>query len=548
MKKITFLIFLLGTIFTFGQSLPIDFEDGTTAPQFQFGNLGFGNIVNPDQSGINTSTRVLEVNKPDSADWFGGFGFETPGLPLIDLANGTEFTMKVWAPFAGQSIRFQIQNGLNAEPTYNRDVVINTANTWVEVTFDFSTQPGLTGTEQYPILVIQPNYDPGCEGNPSCTTVGTGNGGIWYIDDIVQVGTVVDPNEDATLSDLTLDGTTVTGFSSNTFTYNVELPNGTVTPPTVAGVATQAGNGSSNVSVTQASGIPGSATLDVTAPNGTDMQTYTVNFTEAPALPPAAPTPPSVTAISILSDVFTDVTVPQVDVFGGTLTNFDLNTDGNQEARMITGGSGFQFNFFPGNSFVDITPAAFLHLDVYCDNLADNDILRVRLLDTDPGANGANIARYEFSAAQAGTWVSIDLEIPSGTNLNDFGDIDSAASPVDLSNLSLIQFNTLDLGSTLASKEVYISNVYFYGGTLSTPDITTSEFKVFPNPTNNVWNISSANLINDVAVFDILGKQVISLSPNSNEAVIDASSLKTGVYMARIEGENGAKTIKLVKN
>ncbi|WP_426432357.1 T9SS type A sorting domain-containing protein [Winogradskyella sp. HB-48] len=547
MKKTTFLLFLLCSVLAFGQSLPVDFEDGTTVPQFQFGNLGFGNIVNPDQSGINTSTRVLEVNKPDSADWFGGFGFETPGSALINLANGTEFTMKVWAPIAGQSIRFQIQNGLNGEPTYNRDVVISTAMTWVEVTFDFSTQPGLTGTEQYPVLVIQPNYDPACEGG-GCSTVGAGNGGVWYIDDIEQVGVVVDPNEDASLSDLTLDGATVSGFSPNTLTYNVELPNGTTTAPTVAGVATQAGNGSSNVSVTQASGVPGSATLDVTAPNGVDMQTYTVNFTEAPALPPAAPTPPSVSAISIISDVFTNVTVPQVDVFGGTLTNFDLNTDGNQEARMITGGSGFQFNFFPGSAFVDITPAGFLHLDVYCDNLADNDILRIRLLDPDPGANGANIARYEFSAAQAGTWVSIDLQIPGGGNLNDFGDIDSAASPVDLSNLSLIQFNTLDLGSSLASKEVYISNVYFYGGTLSTSDFVASEFRIFPNPTNGNWNLVGSGIINNVAVYDILGKQVLSLMPNSNEVILDSSSLRTGVYMAKIEGENGTKTVKLVKN
>ncbi|WP_461597718.1 T9SS type A sorting domain-containing protein [Winogradskyella sp.] len=546
MRKITFLLFLFSAILTFGQSLPIDFEDGTTAPQFQFGNLGYGNIANPDQSGINTSTRVLEVNKPDTADWFAGFGFETPGSALIDLANGTEFTMKVWAPFAGQSIRFQIQNGLNGEPTYNRDVVINTAQTWVEVSFDFTSQPGLTGTEQYPVLVIQPNYDPGCEGNPSCTTVGTGNGGIWYIDDIVQVGTVVDPNEDASLSDLTLDGVTVTGFSPNTLTYNVELPNGTVTAPTVAGVATQAGNGSSNVSVTQASGVPGSATLDVTAPNGTDMQTYTVNFTEAPALPPAAPTPPSIPAISILSDVFTDVTIPQVDVFGGTLTNFDLNTDGNDEARMITGGSGFQFNFFPGSAFVDISPAAMMHFDFYCDNIVDGDVLRVRLLGSDTSIT--NIARATFNASQSGTWVSVDLMIPDGTNRNDFSDVDSSVGSIDVTDLALIQFNTLDLGSTLASKEVYLSNVYFYGGSLSTPDFALSEFKVFPNPTNNVWNISSANLINDVAVFDILGKQVISLSPNSNEAVIDASSLKTGVYMARIEGVNGSKTIKLVKN
>ncbi|WP_243470881.1 T9SS type A sorting domain-containing protein [Winogradskyella sp. MH6] len=550
MKKITFLIFLLSTVLAFGQSLPVDFEDGTTAPQFQFGNLGFGNIVNPDQSGLNVSTRVLEINKPDSADWFGGIGFETPGLPLVDLANGTEFTMKVWAPTAGQSIRFQIQNGLSGEPTYNRDVVINSAMTWVEVSFDFTSQPGLTGTEQYPIIVIQPNYDPACEGaSPACTTVGTGNGGIWYIDDIVQVGAVVDPNEDASLSDLTIDAVTVSGFSPNTLTYDVELPNGTTMAPTVAGVATQAGNGSSNVSVTQASGVPGSATVDVTAPNGVDMQTYTVNFTEAPALPPAAPTPPSIPSISIISDVFTNVTVPQVDTFGGTLTNFDLNTDGNEEARLITGGSGFQFNFFPGNAFIDISPAGFLHLDVYCDNLADNDILRIRLLDPDPGVNGANIARYEFSAAQAGTWVSIDLEIPNGTNLNDFGDIDSASSPVDLTNLSLIQFNTLDLGSGLASKEVYISNVYFYGGTLSTLDVeATIDFKVFPNPTQADWSISSSNIINSIAVYDILGKQVLSLKPNSNQVVLDASSLRSGIYITKIEGENGTKTVKLVKN
>jgi hypothetical protein len=370
-----------------------------------------------------------------------------------------------------------------------------------------------------------------------------------FIDNVSMViGDGVSPDADASLSDLTLDGNTISGFSPGVVTYNVELPNGTTTAPTVAGVATQAGNGSSNVSVTQASGVPGTATLEVTAPNGTDTRTYTVNFSELPALPPAAPTPPSINTISVLSDVYTNIAVPQVDVFGGTLTNFDLNFNGNQEARLITGGSGFQFNFFPGAAFVDITPAQFLHVDIYCENLADNDILRIRLLDPDPGANGSNIARVQLSAAQSGTWVSVDLELPSGSNLNDFGDIDSAASPVDLSQLSLIQFNTLDLGSSLASKEVYLSNIYFYGGALSTADETLSQVKIFPNPTNDVWTLSSPNTIVDIQVFDILGKQVVSINPNTNEATINATNLKDGLYLAKISTINGSQTVKLIKN
>jgi hypothetical protein len=374
------------------------------------------------------------------------------------------------------------------------------------------------------------------------------NTGPIYVDNIYFWRTAVDPNTDASLSDLTVDATTVTGFAPTILTYNVELPNGTTVVPTVVGVATQAGNGSSNVTVTPAASIPGATTVLVTAPNGTDTETYTINFTEAVALPPAAPTPPSIPAISILSDVFTNIAVPQVDTFGGTLTNFDLNSDNNEEARSLINGSGFQFNWFPNSAFVDVSNAAFLHLDFYCDNLADGDILRIRLLDPDPGANGSNIARATFQAAQSGTWVSLDLEIPQGTNLNDFGDVDSASSPVDLTQLSLIQFNTLDGGSTLGSKEIFLSNIYFYGGTLSSKDVLSTKFKTYPNPTQDNWTIETQNVrISSITVYDVLGKSVMSMEPNEERAVIDGSGLKSGLYFAKVETTEGVSSLKLIK-
>ena len=40
--------------------------------------------------------------------------------------------------------------------------------------------------------------------------------------------------------------------------------------------------------------------------------------------------------------------------------------------------------------------------------------------------------------------------------------------------------------------------------------------------------------MSSIQVFDILGKQVLSLAPNAIEAKIDASVLKSGLYFAKI--------------
>ncbi|MEM6684316.1 MAG: T9SS type A sorting domain-containing protein [Bacteroidota bacterium] len=542
MKKITLLILLLSSFVSFGQ-LNLDFEDGTTTVQFTFDGVGAANVANSQMNMDNMSSRVLEVTKPAGAAWFSGCGFQAAaGTPFVSMADGDQFTVKIWSSKANVDFRVRLQTDLDAvaNTAYNYDFTVTTANQWIEYTIDFSGV--VNGTEQYREIVIQPDYDAACEGG-GCPPIAVG--GTYLIDDFVQVVPTVDPNTDATLSDLTVNGMTVAGFSPNTDTYNVELPNGSGVP-TVAATATQAGNGASNVSITQATMLPGSATVNVTAPDGIATQMYTINFTEAPALPPAAPTP-TVPAIGIISDAYANINTPQVDVFGGSLTNLDLNGDMNEEARLLNGGSGFQFNYFPGGAFVDISAPAMMHFDFYCDNISDGDVLRIRLLGSD--TSFANIGRATFSASQSGTWVGVDLMIPDGTNRNDFNDIDSGANSIDVTDLALIQFNTLDLGSTLAGKDVYLSNVYFYGGTLSTDEFTATSFKTYPNPTNDVWNIvTDDTVINTVTVFDISGRQVISLAPNATSVAVDGTSLQGGIYFAQVSTDKGASSVKLVKN
>ena len=83
------------------------------------------------------------------------------------------------------------------------------------------------------------------------------------------------PSTDATLTDLQVDGITVDNFDAETEVYNVVLPYGSTTVPTVS-ATTNDENASANV--TQASSVSGTATVVVTAEDGTTQKTYTVSF------------------------------------------------------------------------------------------------------------------------------------------------------------------------------------------------------------------------------------------------------------------------------
>lgn len=82
----------------------------------------------------------------------------------------------------------------------------------------------------------------------------------------------------ATLSSITIDGEALEGFDPATETYNVELPFGTTTVPTVAAVATSK---KATAVVTPATAVPGATTIAVTAEDNTTTKTYTINFTTA---------------------------------------------------------------------------------------------------------------------------------------------------------------------------------------------------------------------------------------------------------------------------
>ncbi len=92
------------------------------------------------------------------------------------------------------------------------------------------------------------------------------------------------------------------------------------------------------------------------------------------------------------------------------------------------------------------------------------------------------------------------------------------------------------------------TGTWTFTNVLSNASFSNSSFKVYPNPTTNLWNFTSEkNQINSIQVIDVLGKIVLTQTTNSNQATVDASVLNNGVYFAKITSASGVETVKLIK-
>ena len=132
------------------------------------------------------------------------------------------------------------------------------------------TCPGrkLTGSE------ISINYGQ-VDGTPTVITVTAPDGSstTTYTIKMVQ-----DPSDNPRLNSILVNGEAISGFNAYVGTYNVALPYGTTDAPTVSYVFAEDGQ---TAVITQPASTDGTATIVVTAPDGTTKMTYTVNFSVA---------------------------------------------------------------------------------------------------------------------------------------------------------------------------------------------------------------------------------------------------------------------------
>jgi hypothetical protein len=90
-------------------------------------------------------------------------------------------------------------------------------------------------------------------------------------------------------------------------------------------------------------------------------------------------------------------------------------------------------------------------------------------------------------------------------------------------------------------------NVVSVQTTLGTADFDLKNVVVYPNPVKDILNISFDTTIASVAIYNLLGQEVIVKSPNANETSIDVSDLVSGTYLVKVYAENAVRTLKVIK-
>lgn len=519
MKKITQIMLLFATVLGFSQpTTNAPTPSQLAANVISVYSNAYTNIAtnyNPGwgQSGtVNTAFEAV-AGSGNTIMVYSNFNYQGTDVATTNAAAMEYLHIDIWTSTATNVKVSPINNGSGASEFLVNVPLVNGG--WSSVDLPKSAFTGMTWDS-----VFQMKFDG--QGGTTPSTI--------YLDNIYFWKTAVNPASDATLSDLKVNGTTVTGFSPSTTTYTFSVPQGTTTVPQITTATTT--NASATKVITQATAIPGSATVVVTSQNATATKTYTVNYIfDGPGV--AAPNPPARNAtdvISLFSNAYTNIPIDAWSAPWDDSNISDLQVAGN-DTKKITFTNFIGIDFSGAGHHIDASTFTHFHMDIWTDT-ADLVGKVFNLKFSQWGGTSGEVSALELPlntgttpALVSGQWLSIDVPLSSWSNNTNRNDI---AQFVITSNLGV----------------VYFDNLYLYKGTpLSTNSFSNATLKMYPNPVSSGQQVVISEDTASVEIYNING-QLVS---KDNGNIIQTSGLNAGVYMVKAINNSGlSKVSKLI--
>ncbi len=150
--------------------IPLNFESSLISYSFtDFSGATASVVSNPFRTGINTSAKVGKMIKGAGDPWAGSY-ITLPNP--IDFSTKKTFKVKVYSPRIGAKLLLKVENLLDGNISFDKEVVTTKANEWEELTFDYST---INTTRNYHKVVLI--FDLGTTGDGSANYT-------YYFDDI----------------------------------------------------------------------------------------------------------------------------------------------------------------------------------------------------------------------------------------------------------------------------------------------------------------------------------------------------------------------------
>jgi hypothetical protein len=82
--------------------------------------------------------------------------------------------------------------------------------------------------------------------------------------------------------------------------------------------------------------------------------------------------------------------------------------------------------------------------------------------------------------------------------------------------------------------------------TLSNDKNSIDGFTFGPNPTKGALKLKANTILDSATIYNILGKELISVKGNSKEINVDLSQFSSGIYLVRVQSGETAQTIRVV--
>lgn len=336
---------------------------------------------------------------------------------------------------------------------------------------------------------------------------------------------------DATLSDITVDETSVIDFATGTKSYDVELPFGTTDIPVIDATSTDM---NADISITQAGSVDGTATIDITAEDGIVTDQYTVNFSVAAF----------VSTNSNLSDLqVDDVTV---EGFASDVLSYQIEYPyGTTDIPVVSATKE------DAAATVAITQATTVDGEASILVTAQDASTKTYTIDFTIAAkipskeatlaalkvDGTLVTGFESTSTEYLVYLPVDAETPTVT-AEVFDEFASAvvtqASDADGEAVVVV---TAEDGTT---KQTY--KVDFKIITVNSADNIKNTIMVYPNPAISTLKIQSINKqLNQVEIINAWGKTILKQVSNGE---INVDDLQAGIYVIKISQQQSVRFIK----
>jgi hypothetical protein len=580
MKKITLLILLITSI-GFSQTNPIDFEtagNGASWEWFVFENdtpaLEF--VENPNTTG-NTSATVAKITVKQGGANYAGTRTDDQGT--FDLSEENS-TVRIWVyktVISDVGIKFE----QGAASTGEFKVANTKINEWEEIIFDMSPKIGEAQSTGITGVVVFPDFAARTQDNiiyfdnitfspksslpvttalpidfETATTWGDFNGGV--------VTTETNPfnnadNTSANVGKMVKSAGEVYGGSSlvlsapidfannDTFTMKVYSPRVGAKVLLKVENSEDAGVNFEKEVLTTVANAWETLTFDYAAISKTDAYDKLVlifdngtqgdgsaNFTFY--LDDIAISKSGESSVTIALPIDFETATTWGDFNGGVVTtetnpfNNADNTSANVGKMVKSAGE-----VYGGSSLVLSAPIDFANNDtftmkVYSPRVGAKVLLKVE----NSGDAGVNFEK-EVLTTVANAWETLTF---------DYAAISKTAA---YDKLVLI-FDNGTQGDGSANFTFYMDDIIVSSSaTASVGDNKLLNVSMYPNPTSSRLTISAQSTIKSAAVYNLLGKQVMSLKINKNSESIDVSNLATGMYLIKYTIGNAVGTAKFIK-